>query len=210
MRSERRLRRGGDLADRDPLPAREADLAWRERRLAEWQQDLARLHVEHLDAVAAAEAEAAQRLEALEERERVLAAEAASLQERERSLADRLAEHEASARQLRASARRLLERELELAAPTLVRGRPIRIAVHATGRSEEPFGLPERELVVGDTRRGISLNALEPLVAACDPADERVETWRYYLLFLAEHADEDGLLPVMFEPLVRDVFADLL
>jgi hypothetical protein len=39
---------------------------------------------------------------------------------------------------------------------------------------------------------------------------DRVEEWRYYVLFLSEHADEHGALPASFDYLVEDTFAELL
>lgn len=42
-----------------------------------------------------------------------------------------------------------------------------------------------------------------------DEFPDRVEEWRYYLLFLREHADLDGHLPPAFDALVADVFDEL-
>jgi hypothetical protein len=39
---------------------------------------------------------------------------------------------------------------------------------------------------------------------------EQVESWRTYLYFIREHAGSDGTLPRSLNPLIEDVFADLL
>jgi hypothetical protein len=39
---------------------------------------------------------------------------------------------------------------------------------------------------------------------------EQLEEWRTYLFFLREHATHDGALPRSLDPLIGDVFADLV
>jgi hypothetical protein len=41
-----------------------------------------------------------------------------------------------------------------------------------------------------------------------DAFPDRVEEWRYYIVFLSEHADDGGALPASFDYLVEDTFAD--
>jgi hypothetical protein len=58
---------------------------------------------------------------------------------------------------------------------------------------------------------GWNLNSIERLVEA-HAADNpmRVDEWRYYLLYLREHAEINGALPRSFDWLVWDAFGDLL
>jgi hypothetical protein len=62
------------------------------------------------------------------------------------------------------------------------------------------------------TRTGTwNLNDLQRAVDAHTGATpEQVENWRTYLYFVREHASPDGTLPRSFDPLLADVFADLL
>jgi hypothetical protein len=39
---------------------------------------------------------------------------------------------------------------------------------------------------------------------------EQVENWRTYLYFVREHASPDGTLPRSLDPLIADVFAEIL
>ena len=58
---------------------------------------------------------------------------------------------------------------------------------------------------------GWNLNRIERLVeehAAANP--QRVDEWRYYLLYLREHAEIGGALPRSFDWLVWEAFGDLL
>jgi hypothetical protein len=43
-----------------------------------------------------------------------------------------------------------------------------------------------------------------------DEFPQRQEEWRSYLYYLREHADPDGRLPASFDPLVDDVFGELV
>jgi hypothetical protein len=62
------------------------------------------------------------------------------------------------------------------------------------------------------TRTGTwNLNDLQRAVEEHTGATpEQVENWRTYLYFVREHAAPDGTLPRSFDPLIADVFADLL
>ena len=52
---------------------------------------------------------------------------------------------------------------------------------------------------------------LEQIVAERgDAFPDRVDEWRYYIVFLSEHADPDGALPASFDYLVEETFADAL
>jgi hypothetical protein len=39
---------------------------------------------------------------------------------------------------------------------------------------------------------------------------DRVDEWTYYLIYLREYADAGGRLPETFEPLIEEVFAEIL
>jgi hypothetical protein len=46
--------------------------------------------------------------------------------------------------------------------------------------------------------------------AYADPTLEQAESWRTYLYFVREHASPDGTLPRSLDPLIADVFGELL
>jgi capsular polysaccharide biosynthesis protein len=71
----------------------------------------------------------------------------------------------------------------------------------------EPEAEPEPEPSPGEW----SVAGLERLVEARAGAfPERAEEWRAYLEALATQADSRGILPTRLDPLVRDVFAELI
>lgn len=72
----------------------------------------------------------------------------------------------------------------------------------------EPAPEPVRPAPRVDDPR--SLARLEELVARADATPERREEWQVYLVSLREVADADGLLPPRVDPLVHDVFGELL
>jgi hypothetical protein len=57
----------------------------------------------------------------------------------------------------------------------------------------------------------LDLRALEAIITQC-AADfpEQVDEWSTYLVYLREHATQDGFLPARFEGLVADVFGPAL
>jgi hypothetical protein len=69
----------------------------------------------------------------------------------------------------------------------------------------EPLPVPQAQRRPG----GWTIPALEQLVAERGGAfPDKVEEWRYYIVFLSEHADPNGALPASFDYLVEDAFAD--
>src|SRR5262249_2365116 len=57
----------------------------------------------------------------------------------------------------------------------------------------------------------VTLTAIERLVDRYgDEFPDRVDEWRYYIVYLREHAGLDGRLPASFDALVADVFGELL
>jgi len=133
-----------------------------------------------------------QRLSSVSARERALAAHAGRLSAREQGLDARAARLEEAAQELAAAAEaEALPPEPEPAPlappqPTAERPEPVR------------FG-------------AWNLEELERLVdAATDASPEQQEEWRTYLFFLRGHATHDGDLPQSVDPLINDVFADLV
>ena len=56
-----------------------------------------------------------------------------------------------------------------------------------------------------------NLNELQAAVDAyADATPEQAENWRTYLYFVREHASPDGTLPRSLDPLIADVFADIV
>jgi hypothetical protein len=53
-----------------------------------------------------------------------------------------------------------------------------------------------------------NLADIEAAVDALPADDDRVEEWRYYVVYLREYASADGALPRSFDSLVYDVFGD--
>lgn len=181
-------------------PPREADLAWRERRLAEWQRELAEREQSlsggpppDEDREKATERESAQarelaaREEELARRQDALQRRVAAITARERALARRAA-------------------ELSLREVTPVRAEPEPEAAPAV----EPEPSAEPAIAPAPGRAGLpTLDELDHLVAA-NPDPDRSDEWRYTLLYLREYADYEGRLPAEFDGLVADVFGELL
>jgi hypothetical protein len=70
---------------------------------------------------------------------------------------------------------------------------------------------PEPATVVVPRGGGWTMDVLERLVAErADKFPERAEEWRYYVVFLREHAESDGTLPASFDFLIEETFAELL
>jgi transcriptional regulator with XRE-family HTH domain len=112
-----------------------------------------------------------------------VAARERALAERERRLADR--------------ERRLAEREQ--------REREVRSAA-----ADTEFG-PRAEDVPAEAASGFNLDALEhALYERAAEFPERAQEWRAYMVFLREFVHADGNLPPTFNPLVREVFRELL
>jgi hypothetical protein len=58
---------------------------------------------------------------------------------------------------------------------------------------------------------GFNLSELESLVdGARERFPDRFDEWQAYVFYLRDHAEIDGTLPANFDPLVEDVFAELL
>jgi hypothetical protein len=139
--------------------------------------------------LAAREQELDERAAALAAAEREVGSRARELASSERKLADRAAEIAMSKREL----------EVLAAAPPPPMPQPVSPPQVET----EPALLP---------RTGTwNLNELQAAVDAyADPTPEQAENWRTYLYFVREHASPDGTLPRSLDPLIADVFAEIV
>jgi hypothetical protein len=153
--------------------------------------------------VTARERALADRAGKLAAREQELDARAAGLAAAEREVGSRAGEVASSQRELadRATEVATSKRELE------------ELAAAPPPPTAEPLPAPEAEAEPSlPLRAGTwNLNDLQKAVDAQTGATpEQVETWRTYLYFLREHASPDGTLPRSLDPLIADVFAEIL
>jgi hypothetical protein len=131
-----------------------------------------------------------QRVKNVTARESALAGHAGKLAARERALDDRAAKLTATERELTAAPR----------PPPL-------------SPSPEPLLAPEPEAPPALAARAGAWN-LNDLQRALDAhtgaSPEQADEWRAYLFFLRDHASSDGSLPRSFDPLIADVFAEVV
>lgn len=112
------------------------------------------------------------------------------------------ADTEALLAEVAARERTLAERERALAA------REAELAAKADLLSQQA-GVMGTPAVAAE--RGFNLDALEhTLNEQAGDFPERVDEWRAYVVFLREFVQADGELPGTFNPLVREVFRELL
>jgi hypothetical protein len=154
--------------------------------------------------VTARERALAQRAGKLAARQQVLDARAAALEAAEREVGSRADEVATTQRELadRATEIAASKREVEALAAA-VPPPPMPEPVSTPAAKAEP-ALPPR---TGTW----NLNELQAAVDAyVDPTPEQAESWRTYLFFVREHASPDGTLPRSLDPLIADVFADIV
>jgi hypothetical protein len=155
--------------------------------------------------VTARERALADRAGKLAAREQELDARAAGLTAAEREVGSRAGEVASTQRELadRATEIAASKRELEELAAAPPSPPPVPAPVPAPKAEAEP-SLP--------LRAGTwNLNDLQRAVDAQTGAtQEQVESWRTYLYFVREHASPDGTLPRSLDPLIADVFAEIL
>jgi len=135
--------------------------------------------------------------------ERRLRSRVDEVAKRERALARRAGE-------LAKREKHLERREEELAA-VAARPAPSQRRAPAPEPQPEPPAKPQPEITLEPVAGRWNLLALELLVRehqAADPVQR--EEWNTYLFFLREHADPDGVLPPSFDPLINDVFGELI
>jgi capsular polysaccharide biosynthesis protein len=196
------------MADREQaLERRAGAIDQRERELQQVLRDAQKAG----DSTSKESALLEKRLAAVSERERALAKDAAQLARRERELADREAVFEAAvaeghkAPEPAPEPEPIPEPEPE-PEPVPEEARSFEVLEGSKQEAEPP---PASEAPL--TRRPFTIQALEHLVEQRGGQfPDQVEEWRYYIVFLREHAGADGALPASFDYLIEDTFADLL
>jgi len=144
-----------------------------------------------------------QRVQSVTSRERALAARVGSIAGRERELEARLAH----------LAAREEEPEAAPVLPEPVAPAPEPEPEPAPAPEPEPEPAPEPAAAPAPATAAAAwnLNDLERAAQArTDVSPEQADEWRTYLFLLRQHATQDGALPRSFEPLIREVFAELL
>jgi len=158
-----------------------------------------------------------QRVKGVTARERALADRAGKLAAREQELDERAAALAAAERavgsragELASSERKLADRADEIA----MSKRELEVLAAAPPPPvPEPVSVPQVEAEPAlPARPGTwNLNELQAAVDAyADPTPEQAENWRTYLYFVREHASPDGTLPRSLDPLIADVFAEIV
>jgi hypothetical protein len=149
----------------------------------------------------------------LSKREGLLEQRVKGVTARERALAERAGklaarEHELAAREQELDARAASKRELETpaAAPPPPSPEPVSPPepVSAPAPEAEPV-LPTRS---GTWNLSDLQRAVDAHIGSVTP--EQADNWRTYLYFIREHASPDGTLPRSLDPLIADVFAEIL
>ena len=158
-----------------------------------------------------------QRVNGVTARERAMADRAGKLAAREQELDERAAALAAAEREVGSRARELASSERKLAdraAEIAMSKRELEVLAAAPPpRAPEPVSVPEVEAEPAlPPRIGTwNLTELQAAVDAyADPTPEQAENWRTYLYFVREHASPDGTLPRSLDPLIADVFAEVV
>jgi hypothetical protein len=158
-----------------------------------------------------------QRVKGVTARERALAERAGKLAGREQELDARAAALEAAERDvgLRAGEVATTQRELADRATEIAASKRELEALAAAPPPPlpEPVSTPvtEAEPALPPRTGTWNLNELQTAVDAYpDPTPEQAENWRTYLYFVREHASPDGTLPRSLDPLIADVFAEIV
>ena len=158
-----------------------------------------------------------QRVNGVTARERAIADRAGKLAAREQELDERAAALAAAEREVGSRARELASSERKLAdraAEIAMSKRELEVLAAAPPpRAPEPVSVPqvEAEPTLPPRTGTWNLNELQAAVDAyADPTPEQAENWRTYLYFVREHASPDGTLPRSLDPLIADVFAEIV
>jgi hypothetical protein len=144
-----------------------------------------------------------QRVKGVTARERALADRAGKLAAREQELDARAAKLTAAEGEVSSRAGELASSQRDLEA----------LAAAQPPLVPEPVSAPKPEAEPAlPTRAGTwNLNELQRAVDAyTDPTPEQAENWRTYLFFVREHASPDGTLPRSLDPLIAEVFAEIV
>lgn len=199
------------------LDVRERLVEQRERRAAEEFEAIRveRKRLAQLQATLEARVESPEPAD-LQQRAAAIEARAQAMVQRELAMAKAHAQLAARARELEAR-EQALEAEPPPAAPApepapepvvaAAPPPPLPAPVAEPVPEPEPGAVPEP--AVAGAHNLVALERLVEEAAAAHSAD-RVEEWRYYLLYLRDHAAIDGSLPESFDFLVWDVFGELL
>ena len=158
-----------------------------------------------------------QRVNGVTARERAIADRAGKLAAREQELDERAAALAAAEREVGSRTRELASSERKLAdraAEIAMSRRELEVLAAAPPpRAPEPVSVPEVEAepALPPRIRTWNLTELQAAVDAyADPTPEQAENWRTYLYFVREHASPDGTLPRSLDPLIADVFAEIV
>jgi len=142
------------------------------------------------------------------ERESLLEQRVTGVTARERALADRAAKLAVREQELEARAAEVTAAERELEALAAAPPPP-----PPPEPKPEPVPEPKPEPEPAPPARAGTWNLID-LERAVDThtgtTPEQAEHWRTYLYFLREHAAQDGSLPRSFDPLIADVFAEIV
>jgi gas vesicle protein/plasmid stabilization system protein ParE len=165
----------------------------------------------------------------LERRERLLEQRVKSVSSRERALAEQVGkiaarEQELEERAVKVAARERVVSEASDQVATTKEGLAER-AKQVTALELElearaaapppdtggPATQPEVEPALPAPTAAWNLNELQKVVdSQTNVSPEQAEEWRTYLFLLRQHASQDGALARSFEPLIREVFAEIL
>ena len=158
-----------------------------------------------------------QRVNGVTARERAIADRAGKLAAREQELDERAAALAAAEREVGSRARELASSERKLAdraAEIAMSKRELEVLAAAPPPPPpEPVSVPQvdTEPTLPPRTGTWNLNELQAAVDAyADPTPEQAENWRTYLYFVREHASPDGTLPRSLDPLIADVFAEIV
>jgi len=147
--------------------------------------------------------------ESLRERERLLEQRLQGVAARERALADRAGKLSVREQKLEARAAEVTAAESRSSPQPEPEPEP----KLEPEQQPEPLSQPEAEAGPAvPTQAGTwNLHGLQKAVEAYMGATpEQAESWQTYLYFLRQHASPDGSLPRSFDPLISDVFGDVL
>ena len=158
-----------------------------------------------------------QRVNGVTARERAIADRAGKLAAREQELDERAAALAAAEREVGSRARELASSERKLAdraAEIAMSKRELEVLAAAPPPpAPEPVPVPQVETEPALPPRSGTWNLTELQAAVdayADPTPEQAENWRTYLYFVREHASPDGTLPRSLDPLIADVFAEIV
>jgi hypothetical protein len=129
-----------------------------------------------------------------------------SLQQREKQISDQLAAVSSEGRRLEQLEQESGERERPLSEEL----EPRETFEPAEVPAPEPIEAdpPEAAPVLHHDPADDGFPTLQELERRVQAASERLYEWQYYLKLLRAEADEDGVLPARFQPLIDDVFAE--